>query len=228
MEGKRFDRVTRALLARMTRRRVIASMFGVAIVDGTTSAVAADRGRRCQRIGAQCTRHGQCCSGICRTAVIPGRRRRQVCGCPTGRQACGGACVDVSRDPLHCGGCGVACESGVCDAGTCTVGDSGCDPETMQCTVNEAEQYYLCAVAVGACDVTDGYCGNFMYGATFGVDLIPCTIDSECEALLPGYTHTLVMPSYRAMCASSVTNSRGYRSGGSGSCVWYGTVQLDC
>lgn len=41
--------------------------------------------------------------------------------CPPGRVACGTICVDTSRDPANCGGCGATCPSGhPCEGGVCT------------------------------------------------------------------------------------------------------------
>lgn len=44
--------------------------------------------------------------------------------CEEGQTECGGACVDASSDPVHCGGCGVVCEAPAnaearCGAGAC-------------------------------------------------------------------------------------------------------------
>jgi len=42
--------------------------------------------------------------------------------CSPGQTLCSGACVELQRDPLHCGACGAACASGeVCDAGRCAL-----------------------------------------------------------------------------------------------------------
>ncbi|MGE0785767.1 MAG: hypothetical protein AB7S26_08765 [Sandaracinaceae bacterium] len=35
---------------------------------------------------------------------------------------CNGACAFTTADPLNCGGCGIACPSGICNAGTCMPG----------------------------------------------------------------------------------------------------------
>ena len=52
-------------------------------------------------------------------------------GCPAGKIACGGACVDLGSDPANCGVCARACGSGeVCSAGTCS---SICAPPTTKC-----------------------------------------------------------------------------------------------
>ncbi len=40
-------------------------------------------------------------------------------------QACGTSCVDVESDPYHCGGCFVACATGICDSGSCVGGPAG-------------------------------------------------------------------------------------------------------
>jgi glucosylceramidase len=40
--------------------------------------------------------------------------------CPAGQTACGATCLDVSADPLNCGGCGIPCSAGqLCQAGAC-------------------------------------------------------------------------------------------------------------
>ncbi len=70
--------------------------------------------------------------------------------CGDFENCCDSTCVLLSNNPNHCGGCGIACASGVCQSGTCMMGgpfDSGtggrdgggmtggdCRPE---CTVGE-------------------------------------------------------------------------------------------
>lgn len=43
-----------------------------------------------------------------------------MCQCPAGTTACVGACVDLNKDPEHCGGCDTSCDVGeYCNAGQC-------------------------------------------------------------------------------------------------------------
>jgi hypothetical protein len=54
--------------------------------------------------------NGSCMAGqVCMTGA---------CVCAPGTMSCGGACVDVSTDANHCGGCGRLCD-GSCTGGTC-------------------------------------------------------------------------------------------------------------
>jgi hypothetical protein len=55
-------------------------------------------GDACQTV--ECTRDG-CVYG----AALDGT----ACGAVAAQRCCGGACVDISSDPLHCGGCNAAC-----------------------------------------------------------------------------------------------------------------------
>ena len=71
------------------------------------------------------------------TAWLPGRAgaapARQACAA-AGLTDCGGVCADLSSDPFNCGGCGIACESGVCGGGFCPVQvDIGCVLPTVDC-----------------------------------------------------------------------------------------------
>jgi hypothetical protein len=63
--------------------------------------------------GKSCARNIDCANQVCSDGT---------CGTPCfGTQArCGGACVDITGDPLNCGGCGHACTAGqACASGSC-------------------------------------------------------------------------------------------------------------
>jgi hypothetical protein len=105
-----------------------------------------------------------------------------VCG--TGRQCCGGTCLDVSSDPNNCGGCGTTCaanapcsgvivvegccETGVCSGGSC-VGAAAfcgscatptCDPVQGSICVSNCpppSPSDLCHAGEGTCQ-SDGTC----------------------------------------------------------------------
>ena len=56
--------------------------------------------------------------------------------CPRGRARCGGDCVELREDPMHCGGCGIACDAGeVCSEGACVpacpAGMAPCDGQCV-------------------------------------------------------------------------------------------------
>jgi glucosylceramidase len=92
--------------------------------------------------------------------------------------ACGQQCLDVTADPMNCGGCGIPCatdhicQGGACQCasglldcnGTCTASDAGtstlCGPATTPTLVTSAPGAYwttggqLTAVASGSADVT--------------------------------------------------------------------------
>ena len=60
--------------------------------------------------------------GMCGMACAAGQAcAAGICGCPTGRSACGGACVNVQTDMRHCGACDKPCGTGAaCVLGQCT------------------------------------------------------------------------------------------------------------
>ena len=65
---------------------------------------------------------------------------------PTGPLQCGateafcqGACLDITRNTQHCGGCGIVCDSGTCDGGACT-------GEASEPAEEEPDQQLTCTV----------------------------------------------------------------------------------
>ncbi len=78
--------------------------------------------------------------------------------CPAGRQCCGGACVDLGSDPLHCGGCAIVCNSGeACAAGVCSCPAPGmtCDGACVDPT-SDSDHCDGCGIACGAGQVCSG------------------------------------------------------------------------
>jgi hypothetical protein len=62
-------------------------------------------------------------------AVVASACTSTAVTCPTGQTSCGGACVDLATDTLHCGACNVSCSAGAtCSAGSCAcpTGQTSC------------------------------------------------------------------------------------------------------
>jgi glucosylceramidase len=85
--------------------------------------------------------------------------------CPAGQTACGVTCLDVSADPVNCGGCGIPCSTGqLCEAGACqcvsgTLCNGSCvAPDAGDCGYPGASASSLTLVtsAPGAYWKTDG------------------------------------------------------------------------
>ncbi|MBI5533966.1 MAG: hypothetical protein HY898_14690 [Deltaproteobacteria bacterium] len=69
--------------------------------------------------------------------------------CPSAASLCGSVCVDLSKDPAHCGACSHACEPGqVCSNGTCSMVCSGGTTRCGDLCVNTKLDPSHC----GACD----------------------------------------------------------------------------
>ncbi len=81
--------------------------------------------------------------------------------CPAGLIVCGASCVDLSNDPLNCGGCGMTCPSGAngtasCASGmcglTCTAGFGNCDGNAANgCETNVQTDGSHCGMCGRAC-----------------------------------------------------------------------------
>lgn len=70
--------------------------------------------------------------------------------CDGGQSFCGGKCVDTTSNILHCGGCGITCESNqLCYEGSCATdcseseceGLTWCDPDTNVCLPGCSDDY---------------------------------------------------------------------------------------
>jgi Stigma-specific protein, Stig1 len=112
----------------------------------------------CRRLGRECRRDSQCCSGNC---VRRGDDR--VCACPEGRTRCNDRCVNLQRNENHCGECFNRCEEGQgCEEGVCG-GEPMCVSTGGPCSTDSE----CCS---GICD---GTCACKATGST-------CSADSEC------------------------------------------------
>src|SRR6476469_3332518 len=71
--------------------------------------------------------------------------------CTTGRNCCGGSCVNLQNDPLNCGSCGSRCEGATpfCGDGTCQ--QAPCDPQTRPCDPNSVCCGSTCCPAGDIC-----------------------------------------------------------------------------
>lgn len=84
-----------------------------------------------------CDLGGECVAADCKDACGDAcDRNREVCvdqecACRTGFSSCGGACVNLDTDPMHCGECGLGCDGSPCGGGECQ--PAGCDAFADQC-----------------------------------------------------------------------------------------------
>jgi hypothetical protein len=161
MEGRRFDDLTRRLTDTLNRRRVVASLLGVAGAAALGSG--AEARVRCRAYDASCTRSAQCCTAYCETSRQAARRRRNRCSCPPGLGWCDGVCVDLTTKQ-NCGTCGEICTGQeICLSGACVCqpdcdgkcgGDDGCGGECPG-----AGRYW--SEGTGACLTASDYCATF-------------------------------------------------------------------
>jgi len=95
--------------------------------------------------------------------------------CPPGRVSCGAECVDVTSDPRHCGGCGLACPSGlVCNEGACASACSGIRT--------------LCEGACVDTGTNPDHCGSCGHACANGLNADATCIDGVCGlACRPGW-----------------------------------------
>ena len=123
--------------------------------------------------------------------------------CAPGDTACGDACVDVSSDPRHCGGCGNACGEGeVCNLGRC---EAGCPEGLIEC-------------GGGCWDITSSnrHCGSCGFSCRDG----EACVGSRC---------TLTCPPGQALCAGAChsTDTSPDHCGGCGIACGAGEVCAD-
>ena len=165
MNDATFDRLTRLLGSRPSRRQLLKGMVGggTLAVAGLTRAV--DQvAAQCLEDGETCTSGTECCGGAC-SASLGVCVTMDTCvadgdPCTDGTECCGGACsasmgVCVTMDCLANGDActdSAACCSGLCtDQGVCAPPDGMCVADGQACVTGSD----CCS---GNCDATTGYC----------------------------------------------------------------------
>ncbi len=120
-------------------------------------------------------------------------------GGPCTGALCGGACVDTTTDPNHCGGCSrtcviphatAACGAGSCAIGRCTAGFSDCDGDpsngcerSVACTSGES-----CTTSCGSAGTIacTGTCASTCMPPAESCNLLDDDCDGSCESGLSG------------------------------------------
>ncbi|MFO0605722.1 MAG: hypothetical protein U0324_21245 [Polyangiales bacterium] len=108
--------------------------------------------------------------------------------CPGSLQRCGGACVDLTRNPDHCGLCGYRCGPGPCNDGVCAV--PSCRPPSRMCLescVDVTRSTIHCGACAHACaagqQCVEGACLTGNVGA---VVVAPCAVPGPDPACAKG------------------------------------------
>jgi hypothetical protein len=116
MDSSRFDRLTRLLASKPTRRNLVRGLFATAAVSAVAQAEPA--AAACTEAGERrCRRNSDCCGDNVRC-------RQNECRCRSGYRICRqngkNQCVDRRTDPRHCGRCDRRCKRDqVCEGGRC-------------------------------------------------------------------------------------------------------------
>jgi hypothetical protein len=111
--------------------------------------------------------------GTCPTGFVCDSASKTCAACPSPSLVCSSACIDPANDPSNCGGCGIACASGMCGAGQCicsTAPGGGACTVSPQCGCGSGEK---CARQNGAPESCVGV-GTGGPGAS-------CASDSDCD-----------------------------------------------
>jgi hypothetical protein len=137
--------------------------FGIACTpdDGSTCAVGT---ANCQCGGGEMCYPGLVClAGFCVMGNGEGETGDPGDGdgdnpCADGQAFCGGKCVDIESNELHCGGCGMACES----SEQCYEGFTYCDPDLSVCVPGCSDDFQcgsnqMCDVGTHECVCAFGY-----------------------------------------------------------------------
>lgn len=150
MDAAHFDRLTRSLVTRFSRRSLLVGLTVLGLVqqDGAVTAIARQGHKHkpkirrnafgCVNVGDTCTRNAQCCSNRCQ-----GNKGKKTCR---------------AHDT------GIVLGRG----GGCRVADDSCGGHDTSCTTTAGEE--------GRCFVTTGNAGYCLFDG----DCFPCTKDLDC------------------------------------------------
>lgn len=173
MDHQRFDDLARVWATPGVSRRRLLKTLVLTSVGGALASV----------------RGGAAAQDVCAAIACPdGEIQDDNCVCVPAEPVgcgdlldCGGSCVDPTFDPANCGDCGIFCESGVCEGGTCV--EVGCDSGLTDCNgvcVDTAFDPTNCGDCGSFCEsgiCEEGACGEV--GCEVG--LTDC--DGICAAL---------------------------------------------
>ncbi len=144
MDGGRFDRLTKAVAWRATRRGVFRGLARGAFAAGLGQFDRGDAAAACRQVREACATTADCCArSRCEGTGRCAREGRPTgncqCRCNPGLKNCDGRCRNTLIDPKNCGGCGSAdpdfvcgadqaCQDGACvDSGICPGGEAECE-----------------------------------------------------------------------------------------------------
>ena len=125
MDPTMFDRLTRLLAGRPSRRRVVRGLAAAVVGGVAVAGVGEEAAAACVEAGSDrtCNRDHECCGDRvrCRDHRCECRSGARICR-EDGKDRCFGR-----QDPNHCGRCGKRCRSGeTCKSGRCRGGVSTC------------------------------------------------------------------------------------------------------
>lgn len=187
MDDRTFDTVVRAVSVSPSRRhalRLLAAGVLAALLPKHAGAAPARQADGCEPGLIYCP-------GVAGAFVCV--RGDCICG---DRIFCDGQCTDGFTDPSNCGGCGIVCASGVCEAGGCVPSGVGCEAGLTYCDEQPgwepagcydlASDYHHCGDCMHHCPSAGPVDMACIGGACVTVncgDLTDCTGNLDCADL---------------------------------------------
>ena len=206
MDGLGFDRFTRLLVTRTSRRRALQGTTGGALAGMLAGFGIQEATAACVKLGQKGCKGPQnkkCCPG----AVCNGGTKTKTgrCVCKGSLTQCGTKCVDTETNKQHCGDCGQTCGEGQ----TCALGACVCPQSRTQCgadcvdTTTDARHCGGCdepcpdreicergaCVFKGGCQTGANYCFDGCRVKKDGKCIDRCVEPNCPEARCPGSTN---------------------------------------